>query len=96
MSLKKKGYFKSHSGLASKNLICFNKAILVKQCRMLLHSTDTLVARILKTKYFSKGIILNARLSGQPYFQRGIYLKTLRSCDPFKSCGKKNVFLKKS
>jgi ribonuclease HI len=51
-----------------RDLICFNKALLAKQCWRLLKSPDSLVARIIKAKYYSNGSLMMAKLGSKPSF----------------------------
>jgi hypothetical protein len=51
-----------------RDFICFNKALLAKQIWRLWKSPDSLVARIMKAKYYPECSALEAPLGNQPSF----------------------------
>lgn len=54
-------------GLDFKNMEAFNKALLTKQLwRVLLKNPNSLVAQVLKQKYFKKTQLLNANIDHKP------------------------------
>ena len=61
---------KASSGIGFKNLQAFNKAMLAKRLWRILQNPNSLVARVLKSRYFPTGDILNAKL-GTPYLTIG-------------------------
>ena len=57
-----------------RNLQAFNLAILAKQAWRILSNPNSIVARMLKAKYFPTGDILNAKLDNSPsYSWRNIH-----------------------
>ena len=65
---------KSLGGLGFRNLQAFNLGLLAKQARRILTNPSSLVARILKAKYFPYCDVLNASLGINPsYTWRSIY-----------------------
>jgi hypothetical protein len=52
MSWENVRFAKSQGGMGFRNLICFNKALLAKQCWRLIQSSESLVGRIIKAKYY--------------------------------------------
>ena len=57
-----------------RNLRAFNKAMLAKQLWRILQNPNSLVARVLKSRYFPFGDILNAKLgNSQSYSWRSIH-----------------------
>ena len=65
---------KAYGGMGFKNLQAFNKAMLAKQLWWILQNPDSLVARVLKSRYFLTGDILNAKLGNSPsYSWRSIH-----------------------
>ena len=53
---------KNKGGMGFHNLQAFNLAMLAKQARRILSNPDSLVARVLKAKYFPTRDFLNAKL----------------------------------
>ena len=51
-----------------RDLDCFNLALLAKQCWRIIKSPSSLVAQILKCKYFPQGSFLNSNLGSQPSY----------------------------
>jgi hypothetical protein len=51
-----------------KDLMCFNKALLPKQCYRLFHDPDSLSTQILRAKYYPTWSILEARLGSKPSY----------------------------
>ncbi|XP_041001144.1 uncharacterized protein LOC121246895 [Juglans microcarpa x Juglans regia] len=56
------GESKSNGGLGFRDFECFNKAMLAKQCWRMLKQPDSLVAKIMKEKYFKNVAIVDANL----------------------------------
>jgi len=59
---------KAEGGIGFRNLVCFNDAMLAKQVWRLLNDSQSLVAQVLKARYFSSGDILSAGLGYNPSF----------------------------
>ena len=59
---------KAQGGMGFKNLQAFNKVMLAKQLWRILQNPNSLVARVLKAKYFPTGDILNANLGCSPLY----------------------------
>ena len=57
---------KARGGLGFRNLRAFNLAMLAKQAWRILNNPSSLVARVLKAKYFPTGNLLNAKLGSSP------------------------------
>lgn len=57
-SWEKMGRSKSLGGLGFRDLECFNKALLEKQGWRLLQQPDSLIAQILREKYYPRGCFL--------------------------------------
>ena len=53
---------KKEGGMGFRDLHCFNKAMLAKQCWRLLSDPDSLCAQLLRAKYYSDGDLMNASL----------------------------------
>jgi hypothetical protein len=68
MSWSRMGVPKAKGGLGFRDLVCFNKALLAKQCWRLLKNPDSLTARIIKAKYYPHGVIMKAKLGTKPSF----------------------------
>ena len=68
MSWAKLRKAKSQGGMDFRNLICFNKSLLAKQCWRLVQNPDSLAATIIKGKYFSRGEFMKANLESKPSF----------------------------
>lgn len=56
------GYYKAHGGLGFRYLVCFNNALLAKQCWRLLYNFNVLVAKILMAIYYSNDTFLDGSL----------------------------------
>jgi hypothetical protein len=74
MSWTKMGMSKARGGLGFWDFTCFNKALLAKQCWRLWHMPDSLVANILRSKYYANGSILDAKLGSKLSFHMAKYL----------------------
>jgi hypothetical protein len=68
MSWKKMGKAKKIGGLGFRDLQCFNTALLAKQGWRLIQNPDSLVAMVLKEKYFPNGSFLDSQLSKRPSY----------------------------
>jgi hypothetical protein len=68
------GQPKERGGLGFRDLECFNMALLAKQGWRLIQNPDSLVARILKEKYFCHDDFLNSNIGSNPsYAWRSIW-----------------------
>jgi hypothetical protein len=68
MSWERMGISKAKGGLGFRDLEVFNKALLSKQLWRLLQSPNSLVAKILKAKYFPSSSILDSTLGNRPSY----------------------------
>jgi hypothetical protein len=68
MSWGKMGLGKALGGMGLWDLNFFNRALLVKQCWRLWKNSESLVARLMKAKYYPKGSILDAKVGVRPSF----------------------------
>jgi ribonuclease HI len=66
MSWAKMGRSKAQGGMGFRDLCCFNKALLAKQGWRLLQHPDSLVAKIIKAKYYPHGDFLKAKIGSRP------------------------------
>jgi hypothetical protein len=74
MSWKRMGRSKDTGGLGYRDLECFNRAMLAKQCWRLLKWPDSLPARVLKEKYYPGLDFLESNLGKKPsYAWRSIW-----------------------
>ena len=65
---------KSRGGMGFRNLQAFNLAMLAKQAWRILTNPKSLIARVLKARYFPTGNILSASLGSSPsYSWRSIF-----------------------
>lgn len=62
------GISKAKGSLGFHDLEVFNKALLSKQIWRLLQSPDSLVAKILKAKYYPSSSILEANMGNRPSY----------------------------
>ena len=68
MSWKQLGTPKAQGGMGFRGLHCFNKSLLAKQCWGLWENMDSLVAQIMKAKYYPNCSVLEAKLGNKPSF----------------------------
>jgi len=68
MSWERMGRSKVVEGLGFRDLVTFNKALLAKQGWRLLQDPSSLLATILKEKYFPNSNFLGAKLGSRPSF----------------------------
>lgn len=59
---------KTKRGLGFRDLSCFNQALIAKQGWRILHKPDSLMAKILKAKYFKGAGFMEAKLGSNPSF----------------------------
>ena len=65
---------KNRGGMGFRDIHCFNLAMLAKQCWRLIDQFDSLCARVLRSKYYPSGDILNCELKkGSSYVWQSIY-----------------------
>lgn len=57
---------KSQGGLGLRDLEIFNKAFMAKQMWRLIQNSDSLVGKILKSKYFPSSHVLDAKIDYNP------------------------------
>lgn len=62
------GATKAKRGMGFRDFHCFNKAFLLKQLWRLWQNPNSLIAGIMKAKYFPKGQVLEANLGSKPSF----------------------------
>jgi hypothetical protein len=68
MSWKRMGVAKKMGGMGFRDLHAFNMALLAKQCWRLWKTPDSLIAKIMKAKYYPEGSILTASIGSNPSF----------------------------
>jgi hypothetical protein len=68
MSWSQMGVSKSRGRMGFRDLVSFNKALLAKQCWRLLKSPESLVAQIIKAKYYPNDDLLEAKVGSKPFF----------------------------
>ncbi|XP_059436301.1 uncharacterized mitochondrial protein AtMg00310-like [Corylus avellana] len=74
MSWERLGDNKEKGGMGFREFSCFNKALLAKQYWRLWKTPDSLVAKIMKAKYFPKKEVLDANIGSKPsYAWRSIW-----------------------
>jgi hypothetical protein len=78
MSWGRLGLSKAAGGLGFRDFLSFNKALLAKQAWRLWSNPQSLVAKIMKAKYFSGSSILEAKLGTRPSFA---WRSIISSCD---------------
>lgn len=62
------GESKARGGMGFRDFVCFNKALLAKQCWRLWQVSGSLVLNIIKAKYYPNGTLLDASLGNTPSF----------------------------
>jgi hypothetical protein len=72
---------KASGGMGFRDFTCFNKALLAKQSWRLWSNPDSLVARLMKAKYYSKTSILESKIGRRPSF---VWRSIWSSCDLLK------------
>jgi hypothetical protein len=81
MSLGKTGLAKALGGMGFRDLNLFNRALLAKQSWSLWKNPESLVAKLMKAKYYPEGSIIDAKVEARPSFAwKGIY----SSCETLK------------
>jgi hypothetical protein len=74
LSWEKMGLPKDKGGMGFRDLGCFNLALLAKQGWRLIHNQNSLMAQIMKEKYYPRGSFLEAKLGTRPsYAWRSIF-----------------------
>jgi hypothetical protein len=68
MSWSRMGLPKSCGGMGFRDLHFFNKALLAKQCWRLWKEEDSIMAKIMKGKYYPRGTVLDSQLGNKPSF----------------------------
>lgn len=68
MSWERMSISKMMGGLAFRDLLMFNKALLAKQRWRILQNPDSLIATVLKAKYFKNGSFIEAEVGARPSF----------------------------
>ncbi|XP_059431508.1 uncharacterized protein LOC132165013 [Corylus avellana] len=68
MSWSKMGLSKNHGSMGFRDFVCFNKALLAKQIWRLWKTPNSLIARIMKGKYYLTCMVLEASLGNRPSF----------------------------
>jgi hypothetical protein len=68
MSWSKLGRSKSAGGLGFRDLYMFNKALLAKQCWRLIQNPVSLIAQIIRAKYYPHSSFLESHLGRRPSF----------------------------
>jgi hypothetical protein len=69
---------KASGGMGFRDFACFNKALFAKQSWRLWNNPASLVARLMKAKYYSETSILEAKIGQRPSF---VWRSILSSCD---------------
>lgn len=62
------GEAKEIGGMGFRDIVAFNKAMLAKQIWRLVHNPDSLAVRVLKSKYFKNGKVMEVRAGHKPSF----------------------------
>jgi hypothetical protein len=78
ISWSRMGFSKGNGGLGFRDFTCFNKAMLAKQCWRLWKELGSLVASIMKAKYYPDCSILEAKKGRRPSF---VWRSIHTSCD---------------
>ena len=71
------GLSKEFGGMRFRDFTSFNKALLAKQSLRLWHQPNSLIAQIMKAKYYPESSILEAKVGRRPSFAWSIH----GSCD---------------
>ena len=61
------GLSKSKGGMGFRDLAMFNKALLAKQVWRIMQNPNSLVARIIKAKYFPWSKLFETKLDSRPF-----------------------------
>lgn len=64
----KMSYVKSRGGLGFRDFSSFNQALVAKQDWRLIQNPDSLVAKMLKAKYYKQTDFLKARIGSNPSY----------------------------
>jgi hypothetical protein len=66
MKWEKMGLSKLKGGMGFRDLVMFNKALLAKQVWRIMQNPNSLVAKIMKCKYFPRSDLFEAKLGSRP------------------------------